>query len=437
MKRAAALFLVAVQSAFPITLEEAVSIALSNRGDVGAAWSEHESAEWQRRSAGLWFLPKVSASGALVRNHDIQEMEIPGMGSIPVGSEYSSSVGLTATVPLFSAPGMAGAGLARSAERLAMYSALASEQDAALQVAAAFYGVLLAEELSVVAREALDIAEQGYSLAEQRYAAGTISRFELLQSRVAYETRIPEAIAASFGVENARAALAVALGLPDSTRLDPEGSLDDPFPLRTDAGGIEEAEEIMLDRSPDLAIADGMRDVGTGGLRLASASFAPTVVFQASYGFLAQDDDWRFGPEDYDRSWTSMISVQIPIFDGLSDVAGYNSARSDMLSSEWRARSLEQYCGLRLTEAWNSLEEARRMVEATASTVSQAEEGAEIATVSYEAGVITRLDMDQAFLALTAARTNHASALYSLRMAEAGLARAMGVLALEQRGDDE
>ncbi|NLP05275.1 TolC family protein [Candidatus Fermentibacteria bacterium] len=435
--KAAAAVLLAVQAAFSITLEEAVSIALSSRGDVGAAWSGYESASWQRRSAGLWFLPRVSASGSLVRNHDIQEMEIPGMGSFPVGSEYSSSVGLTAAVPLFTASGIAGAGLARSAETLAMYNAIASEQDAVLQVASAFYGVLLAEELSDVAREALDIAEQGYALAEQRYAAGTISRFELLQSRVAYETRIPEAISAAFGVENAKSSLAVALGLPDSTGLDPEGSLDDPVPVAADVGSIEEAREVMLARSPDLAVADGMREVGAGGLRLAAASFAPTVMFQASYGFLAQGDDWRFDPEDYDRSWTSMISVQIPIFDGLSDVAGYNSARSDMLSSAWRARSLEQYCGLRLTEACNALEEARRMVEATASTVSQAEEGAEIASVSYEAGVITRLDMDQAFLALTAARTNHASALYSLRMAEAGLARAMGVLALEQRGEDE
>lgn len=435
--KAAAAVLLAVQAASSITLEEAVSIALSSRGDVGSAWSGYESAAWQRRSADLWFLPMVSASGALLRNHDIQEMEIPGMGSFPVGSEYSSSVGLTATVPVFTASGIAGAGLARSAERLAMHNAVASEQDAMLQVAAAFYGVLLAEELSSVAQEALEIAEQGYSMAEQRYAAGTISRFELLQSRVAYETRIPEAIAASFGVENARAALAVAMGLPDSTGLDPEGSLEDPVPVGAEVGSIEEAREVMLARSPDLAAAEGLRDVGSGGLRLAAASFAPTVVVQASYDFIAQGYDWRFEPEDYKRSWTSMISVQIPIFAGLSDVAGYNAARAEMLSSAWQARSLEQRCGLRLTEAWNSLEEARRMVEATASTVSQAEEGAEIASVSYEAGVITRLDMDQAFLALTAARTNHASALYSLRMAEAGLARAMGVLALEQRGEIE
>ena len=71
---------------------------------------------------------------------------------------------------------------------------------------------------------------------------------------------------------------------------------------------------------------------------------------------------------------------------------------------------------------------ARESVSATTATVASAEEGAGIASVSYEAGVITRLEMDQAFLALTAARTNQANALYGLRVAEAALARATGTL---------
>ncbi len=63
--------------------------------------------------------------------------------------------------------------------------------------------------------------------------------------------------------------------------------------------------------------------------------------------------------------------------------------------------------------------------------MQQAVEGSEIARVSYEAGIITRLDMDGAFLALTQARTNYASALYSLKTAEAGLARSVGILTID------
>ena len=65
---------------------------------------------------------------------------------------------------------------------------------------------------------------------------------------------------------------------------------------------------------------------------------------------------------------------------------------------------------------------------AASSTVGLAEEALDIAVVSYEAGLTTRLEMDQAFLAHTQARTNYASALFGMKTAEAGLAAAMGTL---------
>ncbi len=92
---------------------------------------------------------------------------------------------------------------------------------------------------------------------------------------------------------------------------------------------------------------------------------------------------------------------------------------------------MENYATLQLSVVWNSLHQARETVSAASATVEQAIEGSEIATVSYEAGIITRLDMDGAFLALTQARTNYASALFSLKTAEAELARSLGILSLD------
>jgi outer membrane protein len=410
-----------------MTLEEAVAAALEGRGDVLAAESDLASASWARRGADLWFLPSVSAEIGFQRFHDITEMSIPGMGTIPMGTEYASQIGITAAVPLFTAMGPAGSDLAGGAETLAAEGLRASRQDAVLQVVQAFYGTLLAEMMVQVSEQALATSLEGYELAQQRFDAGTISRFELLQSRVAYENRIPEALSAGNALKNAEAALSVSIGLPDSSTVEPEGSLTDPLPFTCPAS-LDEARRTMEARSPDLATADGIREVGEAGVRMAAAGFAPSVFLSTSYAFQAQRDDWHFDSDDYERSWTTSIGVSIPVFDGLSDISSYNSARADMLANSWRAGSIEQAAGLGLVQAWNDLCEARELSAATASTVAQAEEGASIARVSYEAGVITRLDMDQAFLAHTAAMTNHASALYALRMAEARLARAMGVL---------
>ncbi len=112
----------------------------------------------------------------------------------------------------------------------------------------------------------------------------------------------------------------------------------------------------------------------------------------------------------------------------MNDIASYQTARADRLASNARADDIENYSELGLVQAWNDLLQARESVSATEATVAIAEEGSSIARVSYEAGVITRLEMDQAFLALTASRTNHATALYGLRVAEARLARMTGLL---------
>jgi outer membrane protein len=347
-----------------------------------------------------------------------------------MGSEWSSAYGITATVPLV-LQGPAGASMSTRAYNLAELTLEGVRQDAVANVIASFYGVLMAEMMRDVSSEALDIAREGYSLAMQRYDAGTISRFELLQSQVAYENRRPDSIAAEAGLDNARAAFAVSLGFPEDHPVTIEGDLCDPFPI-TLPETLEEAREMMRSTSTELATAEEIRRMGDAGVSLAASNFAPQLVFQTSYSYQAAVDDiMKITDEDYSRNWTTSASIQIPIFNGLGDYSGYRSARYDRLASYAQADDIENYASLGLVASWNALAQARETVDGAESTMGQAAEAAEIARVSYEAGIITRLEMDGAFLALTQARTNYASSLFSLKTAEANLARALGILEFE------
>ena len=227
MKYLAAILLMISFNAWAVTLDEAVALALENRGDVQSALMSYESAVWESRNADLWFLPQVNGQLAFSRNYDVQEMTIPGMGSIPMGTEYSSIAGISLTVPLFVPQGPAGSRMASRAEELSFQQSRAAEMDAVVQVVQAFYGVLLAQEMMNVSAEALKIAESGYELAVLKYDSGTISRFELLQSRVAWENRKPDLIAAENALENASAGFAVALGQDNDAGFQVEGNLDD------------------------------------------------------------------------------------------------------------------------------------------------------------------------------------------------------------------
>ncbi|MGM0628769.1 MAG: hypothetical protein ACQETZ_11480, partial [Candidatus Fermentibacterota bacterium] len=92
--RSLAAAVIMAASSIAVTLEGAVDTALQHRGDVAAARAGLRGAEWEERSADLWFLPSVTGTVAFQRSHDVQTVEIPGMGSLPMGSEYGSQAGL-------------------------------------------------------------------------------------------------------------------------------------------------------------------------------------------------------------------------------------------------------------------------------------------------------------------------------------------------------
>ena len=430
MIRTAILMMALGASASGLTLSEAVEFALANRGDVAAARESFESSHWTGRAASTWFLPQVSAVLAYQKNEDVSGIVIPGVGELRTGTTYQSQYGLTASVPLLVPQAITGSSLAGLSRDMAELSLASTEIQAVQQVIASFYGVLLSEMMLDVTTEALDISREGYRLALERYAAGTISRFELLQNQVAYENRKPDSIAAAAGLENARAALAVAIGTRCEGFVAVQGDLTDPFPLPTPET-LEEAREIMMANSPSLATAEILRNLGDAGVRHAAAAFGPTVAFQTSLMYQGGADELGdLDGDSYRRNLTHSLSVSIPVVRGISDYSSYRGARADRMASLAQADDLARYAELVLVQAWNRLAEARQVVTAAEATVELAGEALSIAIVSYEAGLITRLEMDQAFLAHTQARTNYASALYAMKTAEAGLAAAMGVLTL-------
>lgn len=431
----AMLFLIALSvPALSLSLSEAVEIALAGRGDVSAARESLESARWEARAASTWFLPQVNAVLAYQKNEDVSGFSIPGLGEVRTGTTYQSQYGLTASVPILVPQAVTGSSLAGLSRELAENDLAAVEIEAVQQVVASFYGVLLSEMLLDVSTEALDVAREGYRLAEARYEAGTISRFELLQNQVAYENRRPDSIAAAAGLENACAALAVAIGTGCTAPAVVEGELTDPFPITLPAT-LEEARSVMLANSPGLATARALRELGDAGVSHAAAAFGPTIAFQTSLMYQGGADEIEdIDRTDYSRNLTHSISVSIPIVRGISDYSAYRGARAERMASIAQAADLARYSELALVQAWNRLAEARQTVLAASATVELAAEALGIAVVSYEAGLTTRLEMDQAFLAHTQARTNYASALYGMKTAEAGLAAAMGILTLD--GED-
>ena len=73
---------------------------------------------------------------------------------------------------------------------------------------------------------------------------------------------------------------------------------------------------------------------------------------------------------------------------------------------------------------------AKEQIRATEASVAEAEEAYKIAEVRYSSGVGTNLDVLDAELQLSTARTNYISALYNYNIGLATLENAMGIPAV-------
>ena len=96
-----------------------------------------------------------------------------------------------------------------------------------------------------------------------------------------------------------------------------------------------------------------------------------------------------------------------------------------------QAKQVRDSAALEVRQAYLNMLEGEKRIETASVAGQKAEEDMFIAQEKYRAGVGTNLDVIDAQLALTQARTNRVQALYDFNVSKAQLEKAIG-LAVEQ-----
>jgi outer membrane protein TolC len=120
------------------------------------------------------------------------------------------------------------------------------------------------------------------------------------------------------------------------------------------------------------------------------------------------------------------VSIGIPIFDGLRakgaiDLANAQARLADLQLAQTRERIESEAAAARA-----ELDRAQALFAAGGQNAAEAAEAYRLASLRQSRGLATQLEVSDAQLALTLARTNQARAVYDLYLAAAGYARAIG-----------
>ena len=403
-----------------LDLKTAIGFALENSFAIRQARERIKEQEGVVLEVGARQIPNVGADGVYQRND-----ENIGQGFPP--SDRAWQLNVTASQVLFAGGGVrAATRSAKLAREAAVLDLQAAINDALLQVRTAFYAVLLAREQIKVQESNLDLLQQQLKTATDRFQAGTVSSFEKLRAEVAMaNAKVPLITARNdyrLAIEALRQALGFATNTPETSQKVPEfvGTLDF-TPVNFD---LQAAFESARVNRPDLERLAKLTDARTEAVTAARSGYFPNVSAYAGWA-LRKGVTNRF--DDTDDGWLAGVQTHWAIFDGRATAGRVAQARSQLEQTRMTFEEARLAVDVEVRRAYSEWQQATELAEASQRVVEQATEAVRLAHARYTAGTSTQLDVLQAQVDLTTARTNQIQAFYAYNIAVASLRKAMGL----------
>lgn len=284
-----------------------------------------------------------------------------------------------------------------------------------LKVKQTYYGVLQARRNRAVAEEA--VKQFGLHLRQAKgfFEVGTKPKFDVTKAEVDLSNAKLSLIKAENAVRLAVATLNNAMGVPGAA----EYALEDNLSFAGYDITLAEALDRAQKNRPDMQSFAAKRRAAEMSLDLARTGYYPALTGNAGYNYAGN----AFPIE---RGWNIGATLTVPLFSGFLTKHRVGEAKANLDVVRANEESLRQTIFLDVQQAYLSLREAEERIPAAELVVKQAEENFAIAGGRYEAGVGNPIEVTDAQVALSNAKTAHIQALYDFRVARAALDKAMG-----------
>jgi outer membrane protein TolC len=418
----------------PLTLGEAMLLALKHNPGLKAAGMTLETAEAEMAKARARFLPKVdfgetynfSDNPTQVFMNKLNQRVFTEQDFLLNNLNFPNPLGnfrtgLTMSQPLFQA-GQAYLGYrqAQLGREEAGALVLSSRQQLLFQVTQAYYGLHLARETLGVVKKALETARQHLKIAEDRYRSGAVIQSDVLSAQVHLAKITQEEITAESQVQVAQSALATVVGLPEigSRVLAPSPREAAPLPEN-----LTDLQRIAQEKRPDLKRLTLAARVAQQEYTKARLNYLPRVRLVAEY-----DVDQRrlFGASA--DSYTVMALMNFNLFNGLADLARVRESRAQEAQARDLKQELEDRIRHQVTEAILSLKTAQARLKVARTAVAQARESLRLVRLRYETGLTILVDLLSTEDASENAELSQVAALFDTHLAQAGLELALGTI---------
>jgi multidrug efflux pump subunit AcrB/outer membrane protein TolC len=384
------------QGPLVLTFDEALERAFANNQNLKVAHEQVRESQAHVAEAKADFLPAVNLGFLYTPVQRFPLIQIPGgvFGPEPqtfeAGFTRENIMQLEVNQPLYTGGRLQNSyGMQAAAMDASKLTLERARKELELQVVETFYATLMNEQGVRVAEEQIQLAERQLELARARFEAGSVARLDVLQAEVELANARARRIQAAAMVDTSYQALRTVLSLPQSQPVRVEGTLDPP-PSNVTRDELDRS----LPARPDLRAFTARKTMAEHATRIANAEWKPSVSFAGAMQY--QDDGFNRLLNGTSQSYTFGLAFRLPLFAAPGATARRQVAEAQIRQAEHGLRAATDAAHLELETAWTSLEAASEVVKTQEKALELARESVAIAQVSYENGVITSAELNDA-----------------------------------------
>ncbi|HET8576880.1 MAG TPA: TolC family protein [Methylomirabilota bacterium] len=419
----------------PLTMEQAVELALEKSLRVKAASADSRTMDSMRREALAPFWPQFSANGyfndqrmapnvftsagnTMARNYQV------------FNSDQTKDANLTAMYPLFSGGrdyyGYKAAAARADAGREMLRG---TQVDVAMQARLDYIAALREAENVRVTTELLDAVDERLRVTRQMFEAGRVPQYYLLRDEAERANVVQMDAMARARAGQALVALKTTLGLDLASAI----TLADRLEFRPVTVSIEEGTREGWTSHPDVKAAVKQREAAQAEVRAAYGNYFPQVSLSYMYDWaVMKNRAWESQAEnmrmraDSAEGYSVGVVVTLPIFDGFMRENALNTAKAKLDRAAQAEGLARQQVAKEVNQAALMLGAAEKSVEASQKALDQAAEEFRIVRERFGAGRGIQVEILDSQASATRARFNAVSALADYHTAFAMWLRATG-----------
>ena len=399
----------AVRTGDLLTLQQCLDIARQRNPNMAAAAFAVDAADARVGQARSAYYPQVSLSG------NYSKYSAYADASNASNDLYQGNATLTQNIFDF--------GKTPSQVRIQALGRDAARSDqrntaslVAFGVKQAYYDLLQAEKNLEVAAETVKLTQDQLDQAKGFFDAGVKSRYDVTSAEVNLSNAKLGQIRAENTVQVARVTLKNAMGAPDLA----DFTIEDMLAFQRSPITFDDAVQRAYANRPDLQSVLAKKEASKESVSLARSGYYPTLSGNANYTRAGD----TFMPEQ--SGWSAGVTLTFPLFNGFLTNNQVKEAKQNLNIQKANEESLRQGILLDVQQAYLNMRALEDGVAVAELTVRQAQENYDIVNGRYGAGVGSPLDVTNALVGLTNAKTNHIAALANYKTAEAALLKAMG-----------